>query len=187
MVSRMIIGGSAGLRMIIARPRPAPPTISIALAVVLVNSSMLARVPGPADFLAVDLLRDTTANTVLRFKSRDDFYGLSATARSGYFTKTGNFLVLPDDTVDHDLELHYFGDVPHMQDADPNVSTWLSKRYNSILLHQTLALIHTASENDAKAAVERDLANSQITAANDQYKTSIGWGVKYSKKMKGFG
>jgi hypothetical protein len=47
-VSRMIIGGSAGLRMMIALPFAAPPT-SIARAVVRVNSSMLARVPGPAE------------------------------------------------------------------------------------------------------------------------------------------
>ena len=49
MVSRMIIGGSAGLRMMIALPRSAPPITSTPLDVVLVNSSMLARVPGPAD------------------------------------------------------------------------------------------------------------------------------------------
>src|SRR5271170_264419 len=53
-VSRMIMGGSAGLRMITALPRWAPPTDSIARAVVSVNSSMLARVPGPADLDAID-------------------------------------------------------------------------------------------------------------------------------------
>ena len=45
----MIIGGSAGLRMMIALPRSAPPIVSTPAAVVRVNSSMLARVPGPAD------------------------------------------------------------------------------------------------------------------------------------------
>ncbi|KMO83403.1 hypothetical protein MCHLDSM_00330 [Mycolicibacterium chlorophenolicum] len=49
MVSRMIIGGSAGLRMMIALPRCAPPMCCTPALVVLVNSSMLARVPGPAD------------------------------------------------------------------------------------------------------------------------------------------
>ena len=53
-VSRMIIGGSTGLRMMIALPRCAPPTRSMARAVVAVNSSMLARVPGPADRDAID-------------------------------------------------------------------------------------------------------------------------------------
>ena len=53
-VSRMIIGGSTGLRMMIALPAAAPPTVSIARAVVSVNSSMLARVPGPADREAID-------------------------------------------------------------------------------------------------------------------------------------
>src|SRR4051794_26609367 len=48
-VSRMIMGGSAGLRMMIALPRSPPPIDSTPAAVVRVNSSMLARVPGPAD------------------------------------------------------------------------------------------------------------------------------------------
>ncbi|SKX84083.1 Uncharacterised protein [Mycobacteroides abscessus subsp. abscessus] len=54
MVSRMIIGGSAGLRMMIALPRCAPPIVSIPFDVVRVNSSMLARVPGPAETDATD-------------------------------------------------------------------------------------------------------------------------------------
>src|SRR5208337_4744614 len=49
-VSRMMSGGSAGFRMMIALPRSAPPSLTIAFEVVSVNSSMLARVPGPADF-----------------------------------------------------------------------------------------------------------------------------------------
>src|ERR1700758_389523 len=53
-VSRMIIGGSTGVRVMIALPRPAPPTRSMARAVVTVNSSMLARVPGPADRDAIE-------------------------------------------------------------------------------------------------------------------------------------
>jgi hypothetical protein len=53
-VSRMIIGGSTGLRMMIALPRSAPPTTSMARDVVSVNSSMFARVPGPADRDEID-------------------------------------------------------------------------------------------------------------------------------------
>ena len=49
MVSRIISGGSAGLRMMMALPRVAPPSTSTAFAVVRVNSSMLLRVPGPAE------------------------------------------------------------------------------------------------------------------------------------------
>src|SRR3954454_20782591 len=45
----MIIGGWAGLRMMIALPCCAPPMDSTPAAVVRVNSSMLARVPGPAE------------------------------------------------------------------------------------------------------------------------------------------
>ena len=43
----MIIGGSNGFRMITALPRSAPPTRSIARAVVVVNSSMFPRVRCP--------------------------------------------------------------------------------------------------------------------------------------------
>src|ERR1700733_15900957 len=53
-VSRMIMAGAAGVRVRAALPRRAPPTDSIALAVVSVNSSMLARVPGPADLEAIE-------------------------------------------------------------------------------------------------------------------------------------
>ena len=48
-VSRMISGGSAGLMMMIALPRSAPPTFSTPLAVVRVNSSIFWRVPGPTE------------------------------------------------------------------------------------------------------------------------------------------
>src|SRR3954468_14518114 len=48
---RIIIGGSTGLRMMIALPAWAPPTVSTAAAVVSVDSSILARVPGPAERL----------------------------------------------------------------------------------------------------------------------------------------
>src|SRR6478736_8997833 len=50
----MIIGGSAGFRMMIALPCWAPPLVSTPAAVVRVNSSMLARVPGPADMLETE-------------------------------------------------------------------------------------------------------------------------------------
>jgi len=48
-VSRMMSGGSAGLRMMMALPLRAPPTCSMPCAVVRVNSSMFLRVPGPAE------------------------------------------------------------------------------------------------------------------------------------------
>ena len=54
MVLRMMSGGSAGLRTMMALPRSAPPTVSMPWAVVPVNSSMLARVPGPADLDAME-------------------------------------------------------------------------------------------------------------------------------------
>src|ERR1700734_2490585 len=56
-VFRMIIGGSTGFSRMIAFPRAAPPIRSRAVAVVWVNSSMFARVPGPAD-------RDATDDTI---------------------------------------------------------------------------------------------------------------------------
>ena len=57
MVSRMISGGSAGLRTMMALPRAAPPTFSMPRAVVRVNSSMFLRVPGPTE-------RDATVATI---------------------------------------------------------------------------------------------------------------------------
>lgn len=62
----MINGGSAGLRMMIALPAHAPPTASTAWAVVSVNSSMLARVPGPADLEATDATISAYGTSVTR-------------------------------------------------------------------------------------------------------------------------
>ncbi|MNN05509.1 hypothetical protein D3C81_1182740 [compost metagenome] len=55
-VSRIIKGGSAGFMMMIALPLAAPPITSMAFEVVSVNSSILARVPGPADFEAMEAM-----------------------------------------------------------------------------------------------------------------------------------
>lgn len=145
------------------------------------------RVPGPPDFIAADLVYDQDAAATIKFKPRDEFYTLTGTNRSGWFTKSGNFLVFAPDTEGHTVELHYFGDVPHLADADANVGTWLTGRHNSILLHNTLALLYANSENPDKASSERALAENQILAANNRYKESIGWGVRVTRKMRGFG
>ncbi len=58
----MMIGGSAGFSTMIALPRRAPPSASIPAAVVRVNSSMLARVPGPAD-------TDATVDTISAYST----------------------------------------------------------------------------------------------------------------------
>ena len=60
----MISGGSAGFSTMMALPLAAPPTTSMAFDVVSVNSSMLARVPGPA--LLLEMLSDDLAVVHLR-------------------------------------------------------------------------------------------------------------------------
>src|SRR5690606_27757076 len=53
-VLRIMSGGSTGLRMMMALLVAAPPTTLSASAVVSVNSSVSARVPGPADWLEIE-------------------------------------------------------------------------------------------------------------------------------------
>ena len=53
-VSRITKGGSAGLRIMTALPSSAPPTSQMAREVVSVNSSIFARVPGPADLEEIE-------------------------------------------------------------------------------------------------------------------------------------
>src|SRR5665213_2281596 len=62
----MISGGSAGLRTMIALPRRAPPSSTMARLVVSVNSSMFARVPGPADFEAIEATISAYRTGVMR-------------------------------------------------------------------------------------------------------------------------
>ena len=74
-MSRISSGGSAGFSTMIALPRSAPPTTSMARAVVSVNSSMLARVPGPADLDAIDATISPYATGVTRRDRGDDRHG----------------------------------------------------------------------------------------------------------------
>ena len=77
-VSRMIIGGSTGFRTMIALPRTAPPTTSMARDVVWVNSSMLARVPGPAERDATDAITDSIRRRVAEVQRYVPGYSLRA-------------------------------------------------------------------------------------------------------------
>src|SRR3546814_14745862 len=63
----MMGGGSAGLRSVIALPRVALPTSAVACLVVSVNSSILARVPGPALFDAMDATISPYCTLATRF------------------------------------------------------------------------------------------------------------------------
>src|SRR4051794_7407071 len=69
-VSRMITGGSAGFSTMIALPRLAPPSFATAPAVVRVNSSMFARVPGPAASEATDATISAYSTSVTRETAR---------------------------------------------------------------------------------------------------------------------
>ena len=60
---RIMIGGSAGFRMMIALASPAPPIGSRLRAVAVVNSSMFCRVPGPAE-------RDAIVETISAYGTR---------------------------------------------------------------------------------------------------------------------
>ncbi len=80
MVSRMIIGGSAGFKMMIALPRLAPPMVSTPLLVVLVNSSMLARVPGPADSEATEATISAYGTPPRSATARDTAYTIGMVA-----------------------------------------------------------------------------------------------------------
>src|ERR1700722_13648707 len=80
MVSRMIIGGSAGFRMMIALPRLAPPITSTPLLVVLVNSSMFARVPGPADAEDTDATISAYGTPPWSINARDTAYTIGMVA-----------------------------------------------------------------------------------------------------------
>ena len=57
-------GGSAGFKIIIALAFFAPPTFSSPNAVVFVNSSIFALVPGPAD-------REETEATISAYRTQD--------------------------------------------------------------------------------------------------------------------
>jgi hypothetical protein len=142
-----------------------------------------SRVPGPTDFIAADFIYNNTAESPVVWKPRTDFYLLTSSQRTNLCTTTGNFLTFGGDVTGDEIELHYFGDVPHLNDA----ATWLSTRFNGLLTGATLAVAAMAMEDEAKAVTWQASVADQIRVLNDRYKTSIGSGSKLSRTIRGFG
>lgn len=141
------------------------------------------RVPGPSDFIAADFIYNNTAETPVNWRPRTDFYLLTSAQRSNLFTQTGNYLTFGGDVEGDEIELHYFGDVPHLTDD----ATWLSTRFNALLTGATLAVASMAMEEPDKAISWQASVSSQIGALNDRYKASLASGSKLSRTIRGFG
>lgn len=142
-----------------------------------------SRVPGPADYIAADFVYNNTAEKPVLWRPRTDFYILTAAQRANLFTQTGNFLTFGGDVDGDEIELHYFGDVPHLTSA----ATWLSSRFNALLTGATLAVAAMAMEEPDKAVSWQASVSSQIGTLNDRYKASLAAGSKLSRTLKGFG
>lgn len=141
------------------------------------------RVPAPTDFIAVDFLFDQTDEIPLQFKPRDEFYRLTDDEKSTWFTKSGDFLIFAPDTEDHVIEMHYFGDCPHLA----TTATFLSARYNSLLTAATMAVAAIAMKDFDEATRWELSKDNQITELNVRYQTSLAGGNRLTRRMRGFG
>lgn len=145
--------------------------------------STQSRVPGPTDFIAADFIYNNTKEKPVLWRPRADYYLLDESRRSNLFTTTGNFLTFGGDVEGDEIELHYFGDVPTLTDAE----TWLSLRFVGLLTAATLAVAGMAMEEPDKAAGWLVNSNNQISVLNDRYQRSIGSGSKLTRSIRGFG
>ncbi len=141
------------------------------------------RVPAPTDFIAADFFYDQTDAQPLLFKPRDEFYRFTDDEKSGWFTKSGDFLIFAPDTEGHVIELHYFGDCPHL-DTD---ATFLSARYNSLLTAATMAVAAIAMKDFDEATRWELSKDNQINELNIRYQLSLAGGNRLTRRMRGFG
>lgn len=131
----------------------------------------------PADFISADFVRNLTDSTALLWKPREEFY--NTTDATGFYTTTGNFLTFGGDVAGKRMELHYFGDCPHL--TAESGATWLSDRFNALLTAQTLAVACMAMEEPDKAIAWASSAENVVKTLNDRYTLSIGSGSRLNR------
>jgi hypothetical protein len=143
------------------------------------------RVAAPADFIAGDFIHSLDDDTLsFDFVPREQFYRDGQP--SGQYCQSGNFLMFGGTIGDSDpaqIELHYFGDVPHLTTS----ATWLSGRYNGLLTAATLAVAFAAMEQLDTAMTWQSEASGQVTGLNDRYKASVASASRLKRKIRGFG
>lgn len=164
-------------------------TLRVADMVQIDTASVITnRVKMPDDFISPDLIRDLDADDggVLQFTPRNKYYADGEP--EGQFTQSGLYLIVGGTITAQapkNLELHYFGDCPHLT----TIETWLSGRFNGLLTTATLAVAFAAMEQDEQALEYQASATSQISSLNERYFLSVtgGWGTPMTKKVRGFG
>jgi len=142
------------------------------------------RVKLPDDWQYSDFVR-VIDGPVLEYRDRQSFYK-ETHERPNYFTTSGLFMqlggVYPD--TGREVELHYFGDIPAVPEAESN---WLTERFLEIILMRTLLFASVFGFEDERAVGFETLVQSRIEEANNAYLMSKTSGsVLVRKPKKGF-
>lgn len=155
---------------------------------VLVTSRVLL----PKDWIQADFIQDVEIGP-LRYMTRDEFFtfpanGTKAANTAGMYTILGNYLVVGGDanaTEGRTIEMAYYGDAPRL-DVTP---TWLSERYNRLLISATLTAAMMFHLEDQRAAQFESDTASLITGYNDSHMQSKASGSRLTTtpQRKGFG
>lgn len=162
------------------------------------------RVKLPADWLELDVVREvqfvqpsvvpgdpdivTGVNRPLLFKSRDDFYGNTNDANDGFYTITGNYLIVggnPGSNTPVNIEISYFQTIPPLGD-DPN---WLYSHYLRLYVTATLTIATSYSIEDERGAAWQAASQDFIDRINTNHTLSKASGskLKLARRTKGFG
>lgn len=162
--------------------------VDLRIAAMMITSDATANVAGqislPDDYIEMDFIRVINGRP-LHYKNRDDFYTPDENgvyANAGKYTRFGYSIVIGDASPDNPLsvEMSYYGDVP-VTDVEP---TWLTTRYNNLLLMATLVAAGTQGIEDERMAGWGDALASRIDALNMAHKIEKVSGSRISTKSK---
>lgn len=155
--------------------------IQIDTGVVAVNRVLL-----PEDWLELDLVRIING-PVLKFRTREQFYAESEDENhnSGYFTVSGNHLILADNVIDGETtEIHYFQEIPSLGEEN----NWLMTHYPTLYILSAGIAAQLYGLEDDRAGGWKTLVTEQVQTLNEEYlKSKTGNTSLVAKRNRGFG
>lgn len=143
------------------------------------------RVLLPSDWLDLDFVRVVDGGP-LRFRSRDEFYNNreeDTNYNHGYYTITGNYLIVGDLDDGVEVELAYYQTIPPL-----DATNWLLTYYSRLYITATLSVGAMYSFDDARGPVWQTAMQTFVDTINENHvKSRASGSVLIQRRGKGFG
>lgn len=141
-----------------------------------------ARVLAPTDWLSTDFVR-IPDEVVFNYESRTNFYTIAD--NTGFYTESGRYIIFggtPDTVNGKTVELHYFGEVPVLNDDG---SSWLAEKHLSVFIDATMNFAQDRLVDNTIDWGGR--FGSKVEKLNDNYLAAKGRGGMIARRARSFG